>query len=60
MTSKVIEGHKSSFKFCVNPTLPLLYGPLMLSPPNCEDLTLHLLPRFFSYSLSLFPSLCKN
>jgi hypothetical protein len=30
MTSKVIEGHKSSSNFSVNPTLPLMDGPLML------------------------------
>ena len=41
MTSKVIEGHKSSSNFSVNPTLPLMDGltriyeptlPLMISP----------------------------
>ena len=40
MTSKVIEGHKSSSNFCANPTLPLLDGPLMLPPTNCVDLSL--------------------
>ena len=34
MTSKVIEGHKSSSNFSVNQTLPLLDGPLMLPPPS--------------------------
>ena len=39
-----LKGHKSSSMFSVNPTLPLLDGPLMLPPPNCVDfsLTLHL------------------
>ena len=30
MTSNIIEGHTSSSNFSVNPTLPLLHGPLML------------------------------
>ena len=56
MTSMVIEGHKSSSKFNVNQTLPLLDGPLMLPPPNCVDLSLSIsfsLPLSFSYSLSI-------
>ena len=53
MTSKVIEGHKSSSNFRVNPTLPLLDDPLMLPPPNCVDLSLYL---FFSLPLSLSKS----
>ena len=32
MTSKVIEGHKGSSNFSVNPTLPL-----MISPTLCEQ-----------------------
>ena len=59
MTPKVIEGHKSSSNFSVNPTLPLLYGPLMLPSPNCvEFLTL---PLTFSLYPSLPPSFapCK-
>ena len=47
MTSKVIEGHKSLSNFSINPTIPLLDGPLMLPPPNCVDL---------SFSLSLYKS----
>ena len=63
MTSKVIEGHKSSSNFSVNPTLPLMDGPLMLpSQIICISLfflTLHLVlySPLFLYSLSLFPSL---
>ena len=49
MTSKVIEGHKSSSNFSMNPTLPSLDGPLMLPAPNCVDISL-------SFSLSLFLS----
>ena len=41
MTSKVIEGHKRSSNFSVNPTLPLL-DALMLPPSNCVDLYLFL------------------
>ena len=47
MTSKVIEGHKSSSNFSVNLTLPLLHGPLMLPSPYCSD---------FSHSQSLLSS----
>ena len=55
---KAIEGHKSSSNFSVNPTLPLLDGPLMLPPPNCVYLNLSLsilfsLPLSFYYSLSI-------
>ena len=46
-TSKVIEGPKSSSNFNVNPTLPLMDGPLML-PTNCV---------YFSFSHSSFRSL---
>ena len=58
MTSKVIKGHKSSSNFTVNPTLPLLDGPLILPSPNCVYLFLSLsisfsLPLSFSYSLSI-------
>ena len=43
MTSKVIEGHKSSSNFSVNPTLPLMDGTLMLpSQIVCISLTLTL------------------
>ena len=45
----IIEGHKSSSNFTVNPTLLLLDGPLMLHSPNCVDLSL-------SFSLSLSKS----
>ena len=31
MTSKVIEGHKSSSNFSVNPTLPLMISPHYVS-----------------------------
>ena len=55
MTSKVIQGHKSSSNFCVNPTLPLMDGPLM-SPSQIVcislSLTLHLV-LYFSYPLSI-------
>ena len=56
MTSEVIKGHKSSFNFSVNPTLPLLDCPLILPSPNCADLslTLHLVlfsPLFLLNSL---------
>ena len=47
MTSKVIEGHKSSSNFSINPNLPLLDGPLMLPSPYCSD---------FSHSPSLLSS----
>ena len=41
--SKVIEGHKSSSNFSVNPTLPLMDGPLMLpSKIVCISLSLTL------------------
>ena len=50
MTSKVIEGHKSSSNFSVNPTLPLLDCLLMLPPQNCVKIS-------HSLSCSLFPSL---
>ena len=69
MTSKVIEGLKSSSNFSVNTTLPLLDRLLMLPPPNCWDLSLSIsfsLPLSFSYSLSLYIALyfpllpCKN
>ena len=47
--SKVIEGHKSSSNFSVNPTLPLMDGPLMLpSQIVCISLSL---------THSLYPSL---
>ena len=55
MTSKVIEGHKSSSNFSVNPTLPLLDGPLMLPPPNCVYLSLS---HSISFSLPLSFSYC--
>ena len=57
MASKVIEGHKSSSNFSVNPTLPLMDGPLMLpSQIVCIylSLTLHL---FLYYPLFLLLSL---
>ena len=50
-TSKVIEGYKSLSSFSVNPTLPLLDGPLTLPSPNCVDLSLT-----HSSSRSVFPS----
>ena len=56
MPSKVIEGHKSSSNFSINPTLPLLDGPFMLPSPNCVDLSLSILFSLslsFSYSLSI-------
>ena len=62
MTSKVIQGLKSSSNFSVNPTLPLLDGPSMLPSPYCLEFShspsLHLfsLPRL-SFTLSLYPSL---
>ena len=64
MTSKVIEGHKSSSNFnAINPTLPLLDGPLMLPPPNCVDISLsqsrYLFPSL-SLTLSLYPSLSQS
>ena len=54
--SKVIEGHKSSSNFIVNPTLTLLDGPLMLPSPNCVDLSLSIFLSL-SLSFSLFLSL---
>ena len=63
MTSKVIEGHKSSSNFSVNPTLPLLNGSLLLPPPNCVDLSIYLsLFPSLSLTLSLSPSfaLCQH
>ena len=60
MTSKVIEGHKSSFNFTVKPTLPLLVGPLILPSPNCLYLSHSLSILFFlphSLSISLSTSL---
>ena len=53
MTSKVIEGHKSSSNFTVISTIPLLDGPLMLLSPNCVDLSLSLFFLFLSTSSSL-------
>ena len=58
MTSKVIEGHKSSSNFSVNPTLTLMDCMLMLpSQIVCISLslTLHLVlysPLFLSLSIS--------
>ena len=55
MTSKVIQGHKSSSNFSVNPTLPLMDGPLML-PSQILFLSLSIsfsIPLSFSYSLSI-------
>ena len=49
--SKVIEGHKSSSNFSVNPTLPLLDGRLMLHTPSRS-----LFPSL-SLTLTLYPSL---
>ena len=40
MTSEVIEGHKSSSNFSINPTLSQLDSPMMLPPLNCVDLSL--------------------
>ena len=53
MTSKVIEGHKSSSNFSVNPTLPLMDGPFMLpSQIVCISLNLVLYsPLFLLLSL---------
>ena len=45
MTSNVIEGHKRSSNFSINPTLPLIDGPLMLLSQIVYislSLTLHL------------------
>ena len=49
-------SHKCSSNFTINPTLPLLDGPLILHSPNCVYLFLSLsisfsLPLTFSYSL---------
>ena len=76
MTSKVIEGHKSSSNFSVNPTLPLMDGMLMLpSQIVCISLSLTLYlvlysPLFLllsisfsiplSFSYSLFISLSTS
>ena len=58
ITSKVIEGQKSLSYFSVNPTFPILDGPLMLSPPNCVDLsTSFSLPVSFPYFVSIFLSI---
>ena len=64
MTSTIIEGHKSSSNFSVNPTLPLLNGSLLLPPLNCVDLSLYLsltihltLHLSSSYSHSIFLSI---
>ena len=56
------EGPKSSSNFSVNPTLPLMDGPLMLSSQIVcifLSLTLHLVLLFpsLSLTLSLYPSL---
>ena len=48
MNSKVIEGYKILSNFSINPTIPLLDGPLILPSPNCVDLSL-----FPSLSLTL-------
>ena len=62
MTSKVIEGHKSSSNFSVSPTLPLMDGPLnrwCFPPKLCLFLSFFSLsisfsiPLSFSYSLSI-------
>ena len=51
LTSKIIEGHKSSSNFSVYPTLPLLDG----QPPSCS-----LFPSLsISLSFSLFCSMQK-
>ena len=52
MTSKVIEGHKSSSNFSVNQTLPLLDGPLMLPPFALCKNNLHT-TKIFRYAVSL-------
>ena len=41
MTSKVIEGHKSSSKFSVNPTLPLSVDASLSNLCGSLSLTLH-------------------
>ena len=58
MTLKVIDGHKSSSNFSVNPTLPLMDGRLMLTSQivciSLFFLTLHLVlysPLFLLLSL---------
>ena len=60
MTSKVIEGHKSSYNFSVNPTLPLLDGPLMLPSTNCVGFSYSLSRSLFTslfLTISIYPSL---
>ena len=58
MISKVIEGLKSSFNFSVNPTLPLMDGPLML-PSKIVCISLSLTLHLVLYSpLFLLLSLC--
>ena len=58
MTSKVNKGHKSSSIFSVNPTLPLLDGPLILNPSNMVGSlslsTSFSLPLSLSYCLSTY------
>ena len=50
-----LKVRKSSSNFSVNPTLPLLDGPLMLPPPNYVDLSIS--PSLsLSFSLSLTKS----
>ena len=57
MTSKVIESHKSSSNFSVNPTLPLMDGPLML-PSQIVCISLFLTLHLVLYSpLFLLPFL---
>ena len=54
MTSKVIEGPKSSSNFSVNPTLPLIDGPLMLPHELCVFLSISFsIPLYLSYSFSI-------
>ena len=58
ITLKVIEGPKSSYNFSVNPTLPLMDGPLMLPHELCAFLFFSLsisfsIPLYFSYSFSI-------
>ena len=60
---KGIEGHKSLSNFSVNPTLPLMDGPLMLPPNLCVFLSFLVLysPLFLLHSLyiPLFPLFCS-